>query len=447
MKSQEANLQKPNLQKSIPGPALGTPRPISKFDSKKARTVYVGGVRPDMPDFAVRDFFEDTISKVPDRPPRPGPIIDRVTVNHAKQYAFVEFSHHTDADIAICMDGAKFLGAQLRIRRPKNYQPPQAVGNVPKYNKKYTIDGIIATHVQDGPNKIFLGGLPPSMTDVQVQSMVSQFGTLKAFSLVKNFETNTSKGFAFFSYKDPRNTEHACRGLHGQVIEGRSIICKLADTKHSTPLQQPHLGMQSHMKKHSKSLQPTHSGMQNHMKRGGHQMQLTPRRHDGPVMQGIHPSRMLAPQPMISNTPPISPYASHMSGSTLGMARMMVSPSGMGHPTPKISRILKLLGVVSGEDLLNNEEYYDILLDIRQECRKFGKLLRIYVPRFSPQGWRGAVNPNVGAVFLEYRSVKGALTAQEHITGRKFNEREITIQFLPEHIWATMEKTEPALPT
>jgi hypothetical protein len=35
--------------------------------------------------------------------------------------------------------------------------------------RKYQIAGVLPTHVEDGPNKIFLGNLPLHLTDQQVK--------------------------------------------------------------------------------------------------------------------------------------------------------------------------------------------------------------------------------------------------------------------------------------
>jgi len=45
----------------------------------------------------------------------------------------------------------------------------------------------------DTPNKIFMGGIPLTLSDEQVRELVSPFGELKSFALVKDPATNNSR--------------------------------------------------------------------------------------------------------------------------------------------------------------------------------------------------------------------------------------------------------------
>ena len=45
------------------------------------------------------------------------------------------------------------------------------------------------------------------MTSFQVKDLLISFGELRAFNLVKDTISSLSKGYAFFEYKDPGQTE------------------------------------------------------------------------------------------------------------------------------------------------------------------------------------------------------------------------------------------------
>lgn len=192
---------------------------------KKARTVFVGGLTPALTAEVLRDFFEAELPKIPDRPKTSGPAVDTVDVKMDKKYAFVEFHNSVDADIAMCMDGCKVMGNQIGIRRPTNYVPPQGP------QKQWKVKGVLSTNVEDGPGKIFLGNLPLTMTENEVQMLAEAFGELSAFILSRDNATGLSKGYAFFAYSDESRTQMAITGLHGQEINGKKIACKLADNK------------------------------------------------------------------------------------------------------------------------------------------------------------------------------------------------------------------------
>ena len=105
----------------------------------------------------------------------------------------------------MALDGIKFRGTTLRVRRPNNYAPPPGTKDEPIP----FIPGVISTNVPDGPNKMFIGGLPPTMDEDAIIEMLTAFGPLRSFNLVKDVRTNISKGYAFYEYADPSITDLA----------------------------------------------------------------------------------------------------------------------------------------------------------------------------------------------------------------------------------------------
>jgi len=196
--------------------------------ARQARRVYIGNVIPAISEDHLKNFMAEQVMKVPDRPPtplHPDPVFS-ITVNHDKMFAFIEFHSKDDADIALCMDGIQVVGSSLKIRRPKDYTPPEEGPFAPK---KWNIPGIISTHVENDKNKIFLGNLPTNLTDDEVKEFVTTFGPLKSFNLVKDSATGASKGYAFFAYVDGAVSEAACQGLNGIDLGGKEVSCSRAN--------------------------------------------------------------------------------------------------------------------------------------------------------------------------------------------------------------------------
>lgn len=373
----------------------------------------------------LKEFFEKTVSQVPDRPPCPGSIVSKIVVNHEKMFAFMEFTTCFDAEIAICMDGAKFMKHPLQIRKAKETEMAQMAVVTTNLQQNNGVGNTIANQVADGPDKILLGGLPLSYTANMVQELISQFGELKAFTLVKDSNSNMPKGLAYFAFKDQSNIRAACEGLDGRIIEGKTLLCRRAHQQQGVQLVETNAS-----KINSLQSIPQHAQSSN--------TQALQGRYPNAQHSNIkHPST----QQLNKKNP-----THYQGGSAMNMAHGSNSTGGFNpQKGQRPSRILKLLNMVSRDDLSSNEEYNDILLDIREECRLFGKLLRIFVPRPS---WSGVPqHPDIGAIFLEYLSAKGALNAREYIKGRKFNDRDIIIQSMPEQIWNRMVKTEPPLPS
>ena len=121
------------------------------------------------------EFISRQLQSVPERttPQEQDPIVS-VSLHRDKNFAFVEFHSTEDADIAICMDGIEFMGQTLKFRRPKDYQPVEVAEN-----KRYYIPGIVSTQVDNCPDKVFIGGLPPHLTGDEVREFVASYGPLR----------------------------------------------------------------------------------------------------------------------------------------------------------------------------------------------------------------------------------------------------------------------------
>jgi splicing factor U2AF 65 kDa subunit len=94
----------------------------------------------------------------------------------------------------MAFDGITFQGQSLKIRRPKDYQPPPGQNLEPP---PIHVPGVVSTNVPDSPNKIFIGGLPTYLNDEQVMELLKSFGELRAFNLVKDSLTGVSKVMLF----------------------------------------------------------------------------------------------------------------------------------------------------------------------------------------------------------------------------------------------------------
>ncbi|XP_017053716.1 splicing factor U2AF 50 kDa subunit [Drosophila ficusphila] len=93
--------------------------------------------------------------------------------------------------------------------------------------------------------------------------------------------------------------------------------------------------------------------------------------------------------------------------------------------TCSATEVLCLLNMVLPEELLDDEEYEDILSDIKQECTKYGEVRSIKIPRpigKSPQ--RGC-----GKVFVQFESVEECQKALKALSGRKFSGRIVMTSF------------------
>ncbi|XP_025751584.1 serine/threonine-protein kinase Kist [Manacus vitellinus] len=87
-------------------------------------------------------------------------------------------------------------------------------------------------------------------------------------------------------------------------------------------------------------------------------------------------------------------------------------------PTP----VLRLLNVLSDASLQCEEEYEDILEDIREECQKYGPVVSLLIPK---------ENPGKGQVFVEYANAGDSKAAQKMLTGKIFDGKFVVATFYP----------------
>ena len=89
------------------------------------------------------------------------------------------------------------------------------------------------------------------------------------------------------------------------------------------------------------------------------------------------------------------------------------------------------------EELLNDQDFGEIVEDVQEECSRFGAVSRVEVPR--PAAGGGADPPGVGRIFVEYGDASHALSAAGALGGRKFGGRVVEATFLTEQKWAARD--------
>lgn len=73
---------------------------------------------------------------------------------------------------AMAFDGLQYQGETLKVRRPHDYNPAAAklLGPTDPSSKiNLALLGVVNTLVEDGPNKVFVGGLPGFLSEEQVR--------------------------------------------------------------------------------------------------------------------------------------------------------------------------------------------------------------------------------------------------------------------------------------
>lgn len=203
----------------IPATAL----PQGAQMTMQARRLYCGNLPFGITEDLMIDFFNAKMreSKITKNPGNP---VLACQINLEKNFAFLEFRSVEETTQAMAFDGIMLQGQALKIRRPKDYQPIPGITE----SQATHIPGVVSTVVPDTINKIFVGGLPNYLNEDQVKELLSSFGELRAFNLVKDSTTGLSKGYAFCEYTDIHITDIAIAGMNGMQLGDKKLIVQRA---------------------------------------------------------------------------------------------------------------------------------------------------------------------------------------------------------------------------
>ncbi|KAK6326770.1 hypothetical protein J4Q44_G00024150 [Coregonus suidteri] len=307
-----------------------TPTPVPVVGSqmtRQARRLYVGNIPFGITEESMMDFFNAQM-RLGGLTQAPGNPVLAVQINQDKNFAFLEFRSVDETTQAMAFDASTCLV----------WCPQWCLTQA---------------------HKLFIGGLPNYLNDDQVKELLTSFGPLKAFNLVKDSATGLSKGYAFCEYVDVNLNDQvtmenqAIAGLNGMQLGDKKLLVQRASV-------------------------------------GSKNATLT----------------------SINQTPVTLQVPGLMNSSMTQMA---------GLPT----EVLCLMNMVAVEELVDEEEYEEIVEDVRDECSKYGQVKSIEIPR--PVD--GLEVPGTGKIFVEFMSVFDSQKAMQGLTGRKFANRVVVTKY------------------
>ncbi len=72
--------------------------------------------------------------------------------------------------------------------------------------------------------KLYVGGLPYSVTESQLEDLFSQHGEVRSAKVITDKFTGRSRGFGFVELGSDDEGRKAIEGLNGTQLEGRTLI-------------------------------------------------------------------------------------------------------------------------------------------------------------------------------------------------------------------------------
>jgi len=82
--------------------------------------------------------------------------------------------------------------------------------------------------------KVYVGNIPFTATDEEIRNLFTQCGNVQSVSIVKDRETNRSRGFCFVEMED---ITKAITELNGKDFNGRNIVVNEARERERRPFQ------------------------------------------------------------------------------------------------------------------------------------------------------------------------------------------------------------------
>ncbi|KAJ1198303.1 hypothetical protein NDU88_002145 [Pleurodeles waltl] len=75
----------------------------------------------------------------------------------------------------------------------------------------------------DRPGKLFIGGLNTETNEKALESVFGKYGRIAEVLLMKDRDTNKSRGFAFVTFENPADAKDAARDMNGKALDGKPI--------------------------------------------------------------------------------------------------------------------------------------------------------------------------------------------------------------------------------
>lgn len=429
------------IQSSIPALAFVTNTTSAISNSQQtrhARKLYVGNIPDEMTDYQVHTFFRDCIFQamgVTDMSAEQDPVLS-VNMNQERHYAFIEFRSVEVTTACLALNGIPMNNNPIVIKRPNDYNAQIAPIVTLDFFKQFDLSklGIVSPFVPDSPNKIFVDGLPFHLQDEQVKELLSAFGKVKAFHLVKLSPTSTvTQGYCFVEYVDENIRDIAIMGLNGMDLGGgKQLKAKLASERKdgegaeigTAAMSGSVLGTNSSATSSSTlSLGVTSSGVS----KAPPIMKYV----DGVDIEALVDVAVGGPGKKINASIPDPSIPSLSSPSypnnPLDIANAALAALSTPVSTPK-TRILVLHNMVTDQDFNSEDDYNGLKEEVEEECKKFGTLISLKIPKPTDQYPSTALKK----IYLEYATLEDVMNAERELGGRKFGDSVVATSFFDE---------------
>jgi RNA-binding protein 39 len=306
--------------------------------------------------------------------------------------------------------------------------------------------------------KVYVGSLSPSVSQEHLFALFSPFGQLERVVVQMDLLTGASKGFAFLSFRDPKEANLAIQTMAGQILAGRPMKTGWANQVSSIPgvetvtsgefpadaserttrayqvLAQLTTGAPVPMVGQVPT--PTSTATQAAVQQlvMGHSQSAAPAM---PAASGIprvgtvaeaRASLAAGNATATQGLPPMlgQPQVWAATTTAAAAAAAVVSAATAAVDATKVGNAESPTKNVLVHNMYNKDEETepgweeDIRLEFQEESAKFGKIVKVTVMSKEPGG----------KIYASFDSIQGAQSCTSSLAGRWFDKRQLRVEFV-----------------
>ncbi|KAJ6251851.1 splicing factor u2af 65 kda subunit [Anaeramoeba flamelloides] len=332
----------------------------------------------------------------------------KATVHNDKPYGFVWFKDKETTTKATQLDGIQMGNHLIKINRP---------------TKWYQL------HPEKKPNellnqeKIFVGGLPAQIAEKQLVQLLTQYGELKSFLLIKDPMTGESKGYAFCEYVDPKVTDKVCNVLNGSLLFDKKITVQRAVVGAKKDVE-------SLNSEKSVSLMTKIGSVINQVQ-------------NFDLIQNYSIIKTIIRPPLYQD---LSPEKTLHLMIPLGLGTIKKDPKEIDGVTP--TKVVILYNIISDDILEFEEPWKKVIEEIYRHCKLYGRVQEILSPRIMNNNNHNENienNDNIklednkknikiefGKIYVKFMTLDESVNASNHLCGQIYNTRTCVVAFCDE---------------
>jgi len=276
--------------------------------------------------------------------------------------------------------------------------------------------------------KVYVGGLDPSVTESHIFALFSQFGQLEKVSLQMDPSSRTSRGYAFLTYRDPKEANLAIQTMSNQSLAGKPIKTGWASQNSTiqgveivTSDQFPEDA--TNRAKKALSVLARMSGISDPAAVTNASISATAEQALDAAMAGTAPAvANKGAVPTVAEaraTLATEPGASAASAAVPGVVPPGVKLIGNADNP---SRNILVHNMFDKDQESGNDWPAEIEEEFKEECSKFGKILRVKV--MSEEAG--------GKIYAIFDTEDGAKQCANNLAGRWFDKRQLRVDYVKE---------------